>query len=60
MGIKKTVAQIKERFAWKGVFRDVQHIVSFFIEGGNSMETKVLVHYSPLLVVNALHSWNFT
>ena len=60
MGIKKTVAGIKERFAWKGVFRDVQHIVSFFIEGGIVWGQKALVHYSPLLVVNALHTWNFT
>ena len=28
MGIKRTVARVKERFAWKGVVQDVQQIVS--------------------------------
>ena len=28
MGVKKTVARIKERFAWKGIIKDVQRLVS--------------------------------
>ena len=28
MGVKKTVARIRERFAWKGILHDVQQIVS--------------------------------
>ena len=31
MGVKKTVARIRERFAWKGILHDVQQIVS--VEG---------------------------
>lgn len=27
--VKKTVARIRERFAWKGIVHDVQQIVSF-------------------------------
>lgn len=29
MGIKKTVARVKERFTWKGVIKDVEAIVMF-------------------------------
>ena len=28
MGVKKTVARMKERFTWKGVYNDVERIVS--------------------------------
>ena len=28
MGVKRTIARIKERFAWKGMYQDVQQIVS--------------------------------
>ena len=28
MGVKKTVARVKERFTWKGVYQDVEKIVS--------------------------------
>ena len=37
MGVKKTVARIQERFAWKGIVHDVQQIVSF--SGGCSFLT---------------------
>ena len=26
--LKKTVARIQERFAWKGIIKDVKHIIS--------------------------------
>ena len=29
MGIRKMMARIKERFTWKGVYRDVEAIVSY-------------------------------
>lgn len=29
MGVKKTVARVQERFAWKGIISDVQQIVCF-------------------------------
>ena len=29
MGKKKTIARIRERFAWKGIIKDVQQMVSF-------------------------------
>ena len=31
MGVRNTVARVKERFTWKGVYKDVEAIVSYFI-----------------------------
>ena len=29
VGVKKTIARIKERFTWKGLVEDVKNIVSY-------------------------------
>ena len=32
MGIRKTVARVKERFTWKGVYKDVEAVVSYYVD----------------------------
>ena len=35
LGVKKTIARVKERFTWKGVVEDVKNIVSYSVNMHN-------------------------
>ena len=53
------MARIKERFKWKGMFKDVEHIVRFIIKMGNCIGGKKLL-YATLLSYSQCYAWNFT
>ena len=42
---KKTIARIRERFAWKGIIKDVQQMVSFDLQCAQEFDYFILGIY---------------
>ena len=52
MGIKKTVARIRERFAWKGIFKDVNEIVSCKVQVVYHVKFRLRIIHSSRKKIN--------